>query len=147
MSFRAGRPSRRPRRQPALAVFAVLSLFAAAFGCWALQAGAAASASQQPAVSAVAPDTGALQFNNGSAPKSHPDFGSTLNDDKAFKSAGLKRDRPTTFSLSVPRESWPLSSLTPAIGAQRPTDACTPRAPSTFLAVPDLLTTLCVSRR
>lgn len=112
-----------------------------------MQAGAAVGTPQHAAVSAVAPDAGPPQFNDGSAPKSHPDFGSTLNDDKAFKSAGLKRDRPTTFSLSVPRGSWPLSSLAPAIGAQRPTDACATRAPSTGLAAQDLLTTFCVSRR
>lgn len=148
MSFRgAGIPSRRPRRRSALAVLAILSLFAAAFGFWVLQAGAAASTPQQAAVAAVAPDTGPLQFKDGSAAESHPDFGSTLNDDNAFKSAGLKRNRPTTFSLSVPRASWPLSSLAPAIGAQRPTDGCGPRAPSIVRTAQDLLTTLCVSRR
>ncbi|OBI33777.1 hypothetical protein A5709_21075 [Mycobacterium sp. E1386] len=146
MSFRsAGRPSHRPRRS-AVAVIAALSLFAAAFGFWALQVAATAGPPQHVAVSIAATDTGP-QIRDGSTPHSHPDFGSTLNDDKAFKSAGLKRDRPTTFSLSVPRWSWTLSSLASAAGAQRPLDACPSRAPSTFLAGQDLLTKFCVSRR
>ncbi|MCV7310028.1 hypothetical protein [Mycobacterium paraffinicum] len=102
---------------------------------------------QHLAVSVATAGTGTLEFRDGSAPRSHPDFGSTLNDDKAFKSAGLKRDRPTTFSLAVPRWSWALSSLASATGAQRPLDACPSRAPSTVLAGQDLLTKLCVSRR
>jgi hypothetical protein len=99
------------------------------------------------AVSVASTDTGPLQLRGGLAPHSHPDFGSTLNDDKAFKSAGLKRDRPTTFSLSVPRWPWTPSSLASATGSQRPVDACPSRAPSTVLAGQDLLTKLCVSRR
>ncbi|UXA08716.1 hypothetical protein KXD96_11970 [Mycobacterium sp. SMC-2] len=121
-------------------MFAALSLFAAAFGFWAVQVGTAAGAPQPAAA-------GPLQLRDGSAPHSHSDFGSTLNDDKAFKSAGLKRDRPTTFWLSVPRSSWTPSSLASVIGAQRPIDACTPRAPSTVVTGQDLLTKLCVSRR
>jgi hypothetical protein len=112
-----------------------------------LQAGALAGAPQQVAMSVAATDAGPLQFRDGSAPQIHPDLGSDLNDDKAFKSAGLKRDRPTTFSLSVPRWSWTPSSLASAGGAQRPLNACSSRAPSTVLAGQDLLTKLCVSRR
>ncbi|WP_082948080.1 hypothetical protein [Mycobacterium sp. 852002-51613_SCH5001154] len=113
-----------------------------------MQVEAAAGPPQHVAASvATTTRTGTLEFRDGSAPRSHPDFGSTLNDDKAFKSAGLKRDRPTTFSLSVPRWSWTLSSLASATGAQRPLDVGPSRAPSTVLAGQDLLTKLCVSRR
>lgn len=113
-----------------------------------LQVGAAAAGPpQQVAVSEAATDTGPPQSRDGSAPQSHPDFGSTLNDDKAFKSAGLKRDRPMTFSPAVPRWSWTPSSLAYAAKAQRRVGAGSPRPPSTVLAGQDLLTKLCVSRR
>ncbi|OBH99282.1 hypothetical protein A5679_19855 [Mycobacterium scrofulaceum] len=145
MTFRrAGRSSHSPRRHPAVAVFAALSLFAAAFGFWALQVGTQAGSSQHGAVPAAA--TAPAPSGVSSAPRPHPDFGSTLDDDKAFKSAGLKRDRPTTFSLSVPRWAWTLSFAS-ATGAQRPIEACSPRAPSTVLAAQDILTIFCVSRR
>ncbi|WP_082946272.1 hypothetical protein [Mycobacterium sp. E1747] len=127
-----------------MAVVAALSLFAAAFGFWALQVATQAGPPQPVSVSAAA--TGPAQFGDISASRTHPDFGSTINDDKAFKSAGLKRDRPTTFSLSAPRSAWTLSSFASATGAQRPIEACSSRAPSTVVAA-QLLTMLCVSRR
>ncbi len=105
-----------------------------------------ADSGQQVTV-AAAIDAGPPQFRDGSTPQRHPDFGSTLNDDKAFKSAGLKRDRPPTFSLAAPRWSWTPSSLATATGAQRRVDASPSRAPSTVLAGQDLLAKLCVSRR
>lgn len=98
-------------------------------------------------MSVAATDAGPPQSRDSSASQSHPDFGSTLNDDKAFKSAGLKRNRPMTFSLSVPRWSWTPSLLAYAAKAQRHVGASSPRAPSTVLAGQDLLTKLCVSRR
>ncbi|MGD1254142.1 hypothetical protein ACKUT9_07815 [Mycobacterium seoulense] len=129
-------------------MLAALSLFAAAFGFWASQVGSAPGPPQQVVSTvAAAPGTGPLQSTKAPAPQSHDDMGSTLNDDKAFRSAGLKRDRPTTFALSAPRWSWTLSSLAPATGAYRPVDARRSCAPSTVLADRDLLTTLCVSRR
>ncbi|WP_082968194.1 hypothetical protein [Mycobacterium scrofulaceum] len=128
-----------------MAVFAALSLFAAAFGFWALQVGTQAGSSQHGAVPAAA--TATAPSGVSSAPQPHPDFGSALDDDKAFKSAGLKRDRPTTFSLSVPRWAWTLSSSASATGAQPPIEACSPRAPSAVLAAQDILTIFCVSRR
>ncbi|WP_256251014.1 hypothetical protein [Mycobacterium malmoense] len=121
-----------------IAIVAALSLFAAALGCWALRAEIAVGTPQS-----VAASPGAAA---GSAWASHPGFGSTLNDDKAFKSAGLKRDRPMTFALSAPRSFWLPTPLGSSAGARQPGDTC-PRAPSAGVTGHDLLTKLCVSRR
>lgn len=146
MSFRgASQPSRWSRRRSAVAVVAGLSLIAAALGCWALRTEIATDTSAPVVAALSAPDAGQGHRADGSATARHADFGSTLDDDKAFKSAGLKRDRPTTFSLSTPRSPWTPSSLAAAAWTVRPGEPCC-RAPATVLAGQNLLAQLCVCR-
>ncbi|MEB3983992.1 hypothetical protein OQ968_22340 [Mycobacterium sp. 663a-19] len=144
MSFRvAGKPSRWSRQRPAIVIVAALSLFAAALGCSALQISADASA--PPCVSVSVFDAGPVHHKDGSALACHSDFGSTLNDDKAFKSAGLKRDRPPTFPLTVPRSLWSTPAVAGGARWQQWGHPST-RAPVTTVAGQGLLTQLCVAR-
>lgn len=144
MSFR-GASQRWLRRRSAVAIVAGLSLIAAALGCWALRTEIVTGTSAPAVVALSTPDAGQGHLTDGSATASHADFGSTLNDDKAFKSAGLKRDRPTTFSLSTPRSPWTPSSLALAAWTARPGEPCC-RAPATVLAGQNLLAQFCVCR-
>jgi hypothetical protein len=139
----AARPS---RWRSVVAIVAGLSLVAAALGCWTLRPEIAAGPSAPVVASLSAPDAGPGHLTDGSTPANRADFGSTLNDDKAFKSGGLKRDRATTFSLSAPRSPWTPASLAPVVWARGPGEVgC--RASATVVAGQTLLAQLCVCRR
>lgn len=147
MNFRgAARPSRWSRRRSAVAVVAGLSLIAAALGCWTPRPETAAGPSAPVVVSLSAPDGGQAHLTDGSTPAPRADFGSALNDDKAFKSGGLKRDRATTLSLTAPRTPWTPSSLAPVSWARGPGQASC-RASATVVVAQNLLAQLCVYRR
>jgi hypothetical protein len=133
-------------RRSVVAVVAALSLLAAAFGYGALRTAAIAQASPPVAASLLYFDAGPAHVGADFAPARHLHPVSTLNDDKAFKSGGLKRDRPPTFTFDAPRafsSSAPVSWTT-SVGTRRGGGA---RAPSTVHACNNLLTQLCVSRR
>lgn len=127
-----GGPSRWSRRRAAVAIVAGLSLVAVALGCWSPRSDVAPGASDAVVTALSAPGVG------------HADS-SASNDDKAFKSGGLKRDRAQGLPIPAPRSSGALSSLTRAAWVQRPIDqSC--RAPATGPAGQDLLARLCVCR-
>ncbi|OBG41697.1 hypothetical protein A5672_12300 [Mycobacterium alsense] len=79
------------------------------------------------------------------AAQSHADYGSTLNDDKAFKSGGLKRDRAPGFPTPAPRAAWTPTSPSPAAWPPRAGEPCC-RVSAGVLAGQDLLAHLCVCR-
>lgn len=135
-----------PRRQPALAIVAALALVAAVVGCGALRAEMAADASPPEVAASVSPISNPMHPDHESVPIRRLGVGSTVNDDKAFKSAGLRRDRGSTFALSTPRQSG--SSVPPTLGmiwTQQRSD--TPaRAPASSPIGQNLLIHFCVAR-
>lgn len=140
-------PSRWSRGKSAWAIVAVLALVAAVLGCGALRAEMASNASHsEMAGSSAGPLSIPMHSDHESVPVRRLDLGSTVDDDKAFKNAGLKRDRGTTFALSTPRQSG--SSIPPAVGMiwpQRRVD--TPaRAPASRPPGQDILIRFCVAR-
>lgn len=140
-------PSRWSPGQSALAIVAVLALVAAVLGCGALRAEMASNASQpQMAGSSAGPLSIPMHADHESVPVRRLDLGSTVDDDKAFKNVGLKRDRGTTLALSTPRQSG--SSVPSAVGMiwpQRRVD--TPaRAPASRPPGQNILIRYCVAR-
>ncbi|MCA2242323.1 MULTISPECIES: hypothetical protein [Mycobacterium] len=75
---------------------------------------AANASPPEVAASSVSPLSNPIYPDHESVPVRRLGVGSTVNDDKAFKSAALKRDRGSTFALSTPRQSG--SSAPPAVG-------------------------------
>lgn len=138
--------SRWSGRQSALAIVAALALVAAVLGCGALRAEMAASAAPPEAASSVSPISNPLNSDHESVPVRRLGVGSTVNDDKAFKSAAVKRDRGSTFALSTPRQSG--SSAPPTLGiiwSQQRVD--TPaRPPASGPAGHNILIQFCVAR-
>lgn len=107
----------------------------------------AANASQpEVAVSSAGPLSNPTHPDHESVPVRRLGVGSTVNDDKAFKGGGLKRDRGSTFALSAPRQSG--SSVPPTLGiiwSQPPGD--TPaRAPASSPTEQNRLIHFCVAR-
>jgi hypothetical protein len=130
-----------------LAIVAALALVAAVLGCGALRAEMAANALQpEVVVSSASPLSNPMHPDHESVPVRRLGVGSTVNDDKAFKSAGLKRDRGSTLALSTPRQSD--SSVPPTVGiiwSQRRID--TPaRAPASSPVGHNILIHFCVAR-
>jgi hypothetical protein len=129
------------RWQSAIAIFAGLSLFAAVFGCWALQGGLAAATQPQPPVSSqgfldVGIDVGQTHSDHGSSP---------TNEKKPFKSPGIKRDRPPTrvrLARQLVWSPWPVALTT--LGFQ--SDDAGSAVPAAAFANRDVLTQLCVAR-
>lgn len=69
-------------------------------------------------------------------------------DQKSFKTAGIKRDRPPTWSRGAPPQWWlttPLSLNTAGTDAPGPDPAYTP-SPTQALAGNELLNHICVAR-
>jgi hypothetical protein len=130
-----------------LAVVAVLAFLAAVLGCWALRVEVIGAPQAETASPVAAPATSHGRFSAEWATVCRPDLDSTVNDDKAFKSAGLKRDRQTTFSIDVPRSSGSaMPSIERATRWQQPGDAAS-RAPTTVVADQNRLIQFCVDRR
>jgi hypothetical protein len=97
-------------------------------------------------VSSASPLSNPMHPDRESVPVRRLGVGSTVNDDKAFKSAGLKRDRGSTFALSTPRQSG--SSAPPTLGiiwSQQRVDAPA-RAPASSPAGHNILIQFCVAR-
>ena len=111
MSFPVAAKS--PRWQSTIVIVAALSLFLAAMGCWVLRSElVAAAAAHQAGASHSTADIGPVHVSEGSKPASHLDQSSSPTKQTPFKSAGLKRDRPPTWSRSTPqlfRSPWPAS--------------------------------------
>ncbi|WP_231995090.1 hypothetical protein [Mycobacterium sp. 852002-10029_SCH5224772] len=98
-----------------MAIVAALALVAAVLGCGALRAETAANASPPEVAAASAnPLSNPMHPDHESVPVRRLGVGSTVNDDNAFKSAALKRNRGSTFALSTPRQSG--SSTPPTLG-------------------------------
>lgn len=146
MIFRdAGKPS---RWRSLIAIVAGLCLLSALVGSWAVRSGSAApqpvAASQD--VIDISVDISQAHFDASPQPASHGGHdGPSATNQKSFKTAGIKRDRPPTWSRSAPPEWWlpTPSSLT--------TSKYQPGAPhSRALATPrdgqELLHQLCVAR-
>lgn len=140
----------KPRRwHSAIAIVVALSLFAAVLGCWSLQSRLAAAAMSRPPASSqgtpgVGIDIGQVHFGHGSSPTNQ----------KPFKSAGIKRDRPPAWARLTPQSvwaAWPVPwSLRPTILAAlgfQPGDAHSGASVAAALGVEDILTQLCVARR
>ncbi|UXA04279.1 hypothetical protein KXD96_14650 [Mycobacterium sp. SMC-2] len=69
-------------------------------------------------------------------------------DQKSFKTAGLKRDRPPTWSRGAPPQWWlpaPVSLNTAGMNAPGPDPAHTP-SPTQALAGHELLNHICIAR-
>ncbi|RAV11098.1 hypothetical protein DQP57_12380 [Mycobacterium colombiense] len=102
---------------------------------------------QPPAVaSSTSPVSGPTQLSNDSVPIRRLSAASTVNDDKAFKSGGLKRNRSTPIALSTPRS--PASAAPPMVGivrSQQRVDAPA-RAPAETCVDQNLLIRFCVAR-
>jgi hypothetical protein len=148
-----------PRRwRAAIAVVAALSLFTAVLGCWSLQSRLAAAAAQRPAASAQGTlDSCQVKFDAGSQRSTHvghgPSCGAGLTKHTAFKSAGMKRDRPPSWARLSPQSvwaqlpiAWSLRPITLATLGFHPDDTHS-GVPVAALAVPDILTQFCVDRR
>lgn len=141
----SGSAAKSPRRY-VVAIVAAFSLIAAALGYWALRVETMAEAPPPVSAPILHLDAGPAHVGGDAAPASHVHSISDLNDDKAFKGAGLKRDRPPTFTFSVPRASslLPPAARTAWIGYLSSASA---RAPAPLYACENLLVQLCVSRR
>jgi hypothetical protein len=138
----------KPRRwQSAIAVVAALSLFTAVLGSWILQSRLAATALMQPASSQGTPgvgtDMGQVQLGHASAPTTHA----------AFKSPGIKRDRPPNWARLTPQSVWAalpvLWWLRPKIMAAwefQPAGTHRGASMAAALGVRHILTRLCVAR-
>jgi hypothetical protein len=147
VSFGLRMPSRWLPRRSVLAIVAALALVAAVLGCGAVHAQMAALASQSSsAAPSASPDSGPTQLHSAAAPVRRLGVGSTVNDDKAFRSAGLKRDRATTLALSTPR--WSDSATPPSVGTVRSEQRSdTPAGrPICRSVVHNLLIQFCVAR-
>lgn len=128
-----------------VAIVAALCVLAALTGCWALRSQlAAADAAQTVAATESVSDIVQLRCDDANNTSQFcPGFLSTSQ--KPVKSAGIKRDRPPTWSRSAPPQWVP----TPA----SMTSFAYPRgaARSHALVIPhdgqDILTQLCVARR
>ncbi|OBA84545.1 hypothetical protein A9W99_01430 [Mycobacterium sp. 1164966.3] len=124
----------------------MLCVSGAAVGSWALQTDIASDASQSVTATAlISPNAGPAHVNRRSASVGDLDSGSP-SDDKAVKGAGLRRDRPATWSVCEPRGAWSPPTVAWVAGTQRQGDVRS-RAPATVLTGQDLLTQLCVARR
>ncbi|OCB37457.1 hypothetical protein A5676_17860 [Mycobacterium malmoense] len=150
-----GAASEPQRWRPGVAIVAVLCLIAALVGSWAVRSQAAAPAS--PPSIAVSHDA----IGAGSAvepsrvhadmadPASHLKRNApTSTDQKSFKTAGIKRDRPPTWSRGAPPQWWlatPISLNTAGINAPGPDPAHTP-SPIRALAGHQLLSLICIAR-
>lgn len=140
-------PSRWSRRQCASTIVAALALLAAVLGFGALRTESRADVVQPDAVAISAgPVSGPMQLNNDSVSVRRLGVGSTVNDDKAFKSGGVKRDRLTALAFSTPRSAG--SAVPPTVGviwsAQRVDVPA--RAPSLCSTDQNLLIRFCVAR-
>lgn len=107
---------------------------------------AANAAPPEVAPSSVSPISNPIHSDHESVPVRRLGVGSTVNDDKAFKSAAVKRDRGSTFALSTPRQSG--SSAPPTLGiiwSQQRVE--TPaRPPASSPAGHNILIQFCVAR-
>ncbi|ETZ41732.1 hypothetical protein L838_4634 [Mycobacterium avium MAV_120709_2344] len=147
MTFGDRTPARWSRRQSASAIVAVLTLVAAVLGCAALRVEMAGDASQPGMVASAAElASGPARLNHEPVPARRLGIGSTVNDDLAFKSPGLKRDRATAFAFSTPRSSDSLVAPTAGvIGWQQRVDT-PPRPPTPVPAGHNLRIQFCVAR-
>jgi hypothetical protein len=140
-----------PRWQSTIAIVAALALFLAAMGCWVLRSELVAAATpHQAAVSHSTADIRPVHVSEGSKPASHLEQISLPTNKTSFKSAGLKRNRPPTWSLSTPQLSWsPWSASLAAWGdtAERRLGVGCSDVPVAAVAGQELLTQLCVARR
>ncbi|ORB05114.1 hypothetical protein BST30_15010 [Mycobacterium mantenii] len=96
--------------------------------------------------SSIGPVSGPTALTTESAPVRRVGVGSTVNDDQAFKSGGLKRFRSTTVALSTPRPSG--SAVPPTVGIlrfQQRVDAPA-RAPASSSVSQNLLIRFCIAR-
>jgi hypothetical protein len=135
------------RRQAASAIVAALALLAVVLGCGSLRAATTTGASQPPvAASSASPVTGPTQLTNDSVPVRRMGVGSTVNDDNAFKSGGLKRGRATPLALSTPRSSG--SAAPPMVGIVRSQHRVNApaRAPASSCVDQNTLIRFCVAR-
>lgn len=143
----AGTPS---RWRSLIAIVAVLCLLSALAGSWAVRFGPAASAAPEPATASA---DAIIPIDNGQArlvadPRAASDIdhnGPSSTNQKSFKTAGIKRDRPPNWSRSAPPEWWlptPSSLITSDIGRGAPHS----RAPATPRDGQELLSRLCISR-
>ncbi len=133
----------------------MLCLISALVGSWAVRSQAAAPASPPSiAVPLDAIDAGsAVEVSRAHADLA--DLASHLKrnapastDQKSFKTAGIKRDRPPTWSRGAPPQWWlitPVSLNTAGINAPGPDPAHTP-SPTQALAGHELLNHICISR-
>jgi hypothetical protein len=130
----AGMPS---RWRPLIAIVAALCLLSALAGSWAVRFGPAASAAPQ-AVTVFA--------DVGPQPAAYTDHHTpSSTNDKSFKTAGIKRDRPPNWSRSAPPEWW-LPAPSSLITSQHRPGAPHSRAPATPRDGQELLHQLCVAR-
>jgi hypothetical protein len=134
------------RRRSIVALVAALALFAAALGYWALRAEISTDAPQPVAAALVNPNSSPAQLADHSVPPGHVHSVSNFSYDKTLKSAGLKRDRPTTFT-SWASQAFSSPSLDSRAAGVGPIGITSARAPAGLHACSNLLTQLCVSRR
>ena len=149
MIFReAGKPS---RRRSLIAVAAGLCLISALVGSWALRSAANTSTAPQPVIVSqdavsIPVDFSRAHVDASSQPATHVHHdGPSSTDQASFKTAGIKRDRPPTWSRSAPPEWWlpAPSSLNTATHGQ---DASHSRAPATLQDGQERLNRLCIAR-
>lgn len=144
-----------PRWRLVVAILAGLCLLTALVGGWTLRTHLAVSASQQTVVELAGGadgdadagvDTTRGRFENTIQPTAHLVFGTQSGDRKPFKSAGLKRDRPPSWSRSAPTQ-WSLVTPASMTTPRRPAVLPQCPAPATSEGGQDLLNQLCVARR
>ncbi|ORA20460.1 hypothetical protein BST14_02215 [Mycobacterium arosiense ATCC BAA-1401 = DSM 45069] len=100
-----------------------------------------------PAVAALtSPVPGPMQLSNDAVPIRRLGVGSTVNDDKAFKGGGLKRDRPTALAFSTPRPAGPATPPMVAILRSEQRSDPPARAPASSCVEQNLLIRFCVAR-
>lgn len=142
-------------RWPSLiAIVAVLCLMSALVGSWAVRSAAATPASATPAAAEDPFDTGALDvvdlsrvhLANISQPASHFDHKDPASSDqRSYKTAGLKRDRPPNWSRSAPPEWWLPTPYSLTAPEYRPA-AAQDRLPASCPCGRELLNRICVAR-
>lgn len=145
VSFGFAMPSRWSP-QSVSAIVAVLALLAVLLGCAFLRAATTTDALPAAVASSTSPVSGPTELTNNSVPVRRLGVGSTVNDDKVFKSGGLKRDRATTLALSTPRPAG--SAVPPLVGvvqSDQRVDAPA-RAPVSSCVDQNLLIRFCVAR-
>ncbi|TAM72235.1 MAG: hypothetical protein EPN51_04240 [Mycobacterium sp.] len=98
------------------------------------------------AVSSASPLSNPMHADHESLPVRRLGVGSTVNDDKAFKSAGLKHDHGSTFALFTPRKSD--SSVPPTVGIiwSQPRIDTPARAPASSRVGQNILIQFCIAR-